>query len=66
MNNHRCYYCHEIIPEGRDVCWQCEHGAYENLKDISKKRGKIAIMRVVTISVIAAIIVAICLVEKFL
>lgn len=21
----RCIYCGDIIPEGKLVCWQCEH-----------------------------------------
>jgi hypothetical protein len=25
MNNNRCLYCNEIIPEGRMVCPTCEH-----------------------------------------
>lgn len=24
MNNNRCLYCNEIIPEGRMVCFNCE------------------------------------------
>lgn len=26
MNEHRCVSCGEIIPQGRDICWACEHG----------------------------------------
>lgn len=26
MNEHRCASCGEIIPQGRDICWGCEHG----------------------------------------
>lgn len=26
MNEHRCAACGAIIPQGRDVCWSCEHG----------------------------------------
>ena len=25
MNENRCVCCDEIIPEGRQVCWSCEH-----------------------------------------
>lgn len=25
MNEERCICCGEIIPEGRQVCWSCEH-----------------------------------------
>lgn len=25
MDAEKCIYCHEIIPEGRDVCSICEH-----------------------------------------
>ena len=27
MTEERCVCCGEIIPEGRQVCWQCEHEA---------------------------------------
>jgi hypothetical protein len=26
MNEHVCASCGEIIPQGRDICWACEHG----------------------------------------
>ena len=26
MDNY-CVCCGEIIPEGRQVCWRCEHGS---------------------------------------
>ena len=25
MNTNRCVCCGKIIPEGRMVCWSCEH-----------------------------------------
>ena len=25
MNEERCICCGEVIPEGRQVCWSCEH-----------------------------------------
>ena len=25
MNENKCIFCNEIIPEGRQVCWSCEH-----------------------------------------
>lgn len=25
MNTNKCLYCGEIIPEGRQICWRCEH-----------------------------------------
>ena len=25
MNNNRCLYCQQIIPEGRDICPSCEN-----------------------------------------
>ncbi len=25
MNDNRCIYCLEIIPEGRQICPSCEH-----------------------------------------
>ena len=25
MNEERCICCGEIVPEGRQVCWSCEH-----------------------------------------
>ena len=25
MNENTCVCCGEIIPEGRQVCWRCEH-----------------------------------------
>jgi hypothetical protein len=33
MNNNICYYCREIIPEGRQVCWICEHNIMEGKND---------------------------------
>ena len=29
-----CIVCGEIIPEGRQVCWRCEHLDFEELKQI--------------------------------
>ena len=26
MNENRCVCCNKIIPEGRQVCWNCENG----------------------------------------
>ena len=26
MNEERCVCCGSVIPEGRQVCWNCEHG----------------------------------------
>ena len=25
MNEERCICCNETIPEGRQICWSCEH-----------------------------------------
>ena len=25
MNNNRCLFCDKIIPEGKQVCYTCEH-----------------------------------------
>lgn len=25
MNEDRCICCGETIPEGRQICWSCEH-----------------------------------------
>lgn len=25
MNENRCIFCGTIIPEGRQICWNCEH-----------------------------------------
>ena len=29
----RCIMCGEIIPEGRQVCWSCEHKIMEDKND---------------------------------
>ena len=29
MNENTCVCCGEIIPEGRQVCWNCEHNYTE-------------------------------------
>ena len=29
MSVDRCICCGEIVPEGRMVCWQCEHNIME-------------------------------------
>ena len=40
MNEERCVSCGEIIPEGRQVCYTCEHKAENQvekmLDDLSK------------------------------
>lgn len=33
MNENRCVCCGEIIPEGKMVCWNCEHKDNEEDKD---------------------------------
>lgn len=25
MNENKCICCNDIIPEGRQICWSCEH-----------------------------------------
>lgn len=25
MNENRCICCGDLIPEGRQICWKCEH-----------------------------------------
>lgn len=39
MDDKSCYFCGEIIPEGRHVCWICEHNIMEgkNGLDILKR-----------------------------
>jgi predicted nucleic acid-binding Zn ribbon protein len=32
-----CIVCGEIIPEGRDICWACEHGYITNKENEEKK-----------------------------
>lgn len=32
MNENRCICCGEIIPEGRIVCWACEHSEPERFE----------------------------------
>ena len=34
MNNNRCICCGEIIPEGRQVCYICEHKIMEGADDV--------------------------------
>lgn len=34
MNNNRCICCGEIIPEGLQVCWTCEHKVMEGKDDV--------------------------------
>lgn len=38
MGEHTCISCGEIIPEGRDICWACEHGYTPNKRE--EKEGK--------------------------
>lgn len=38
VNENRCVVCGEVIPEGRIVCWICEHGGYSKLKIENNKR----------------------------
>ena len=33
----RCVSCGDIVPEGRQVCWACEHG---NTPEVRKKENK--------------------------
>ena len=42
MNNNRCLYCTSIIPEGRHVCWSCEHGTVKSPKPPTDKQIKLA------------------------
>lgn len=25
MNENKCIFCGAVIPEGRQICWSCEH-----------------------------------------
>lgn len=34
MDVERCICCGEIISEGRQVCWACEHKVMEDKDDI--------------------------------
>ena len=34
MKEEHCIVCGEIIPEGRQICWRCEHLDFEELKQI--------------------------------
>lgn len=38
MNNNRCVYCNEIIPEGKQICTNCEHSTktYTNNETVKK------------------------------
>ena len=36
MNENRCVCCGEIIPEGRMICWNCEHNS-DNKYDTEEK-----------------------------
>lgn len=27
MNENTCVFCGAIIPEGRQICWSCEHSS---------------------------------------
>lgn len=37
MINNICMCCGEIIPEGREICWSCEHGYTPNKKEEEEK-----------------------------
>ena len=43
MNNNRCVCCGKIIPEGRQVCLDCEHkinnNDSKNQKEISNEQS---------------------------
>lgn len=30
MDVDRCICCGEVIPEGRQICWSCEHSVNNN------------------------------------
>ena len=32
MSEDRCIVCGEIIPEGRMICWACEHTDWTSLE----------------------------------
>ena len=34
MDADRCVSCGDIIPEGRQICWKCEH--FYSLSSVSK------------------------------
>ena len=36
MGNNYCICCGSEIPEGRQVCWICEHKIMEDKNDIRK------------------------------
>ena len=38
MNNNRCVYCNEIIPEGKQICEKCEQNTktYTNNETVKK------------------------------
>lgn len=40
MNEHRCAVCGAIIPQGRDVCWSCEHGHTPEIKENEEKENE--------------------------
>jgi predicted nucleic acid-binding Zn ribbon protein len=40
MNSNRCVCCGTIIPEGRQVCWECEHSIRKKEKVNDKRRSK--------------------------
>lgn len=33
MNEDKCVCCGNIVPEGRQVCWLCEHNVMEDKYD---------------------------------
>lgn len=37
MNEHRCVSCGDIIPQGREICWACEHGYTPDKKENCKE-----------------------------
>ena len=41
MNEERCVSCGEIIPEGRQVCYTCEHEAEEQIDEMTRDIGDV-------------------------
>ena len=35
---HTCVSCGEIIPQGRDICWSCEHGYTPDKREHNKEK----------------------------
>ena len=41
MNENRCVSCGEIIPEGRQVCYTCEHKAEKQIEEMARDIGDV-------------------------